>query len=523
MKKKLLPLAMLAGLAGVASTAQAVYLNTDGLGETLVYPFYTVESGQNTYVNVTNTTDYYKAVKVRFLEGENSQEVLDFNLYLSPHDVWTGAIVPVGETGAKIITRDNSCTVPYIQRPDATGAGADGIEFRDFQYTAGTSPDPSDPSGSLQGDGGTQDLTRTREGYIEIIEMGAIIDTDMQEDIIHDSNGKPAGCDNIRANWLANGVTPSATSANFENPADVTGTGVWLADASVGFAEQADHDTLYRLGGLYGYGVLINPAEGSGSAYNAKALDQFFGAAQVDGVYNSQHTNPGTVLPSMGSAYTVAQIIDGNQVVDSLFADGWDAVSSVFMHDTLSNDFVLDMAVNADTDWVITMPTKRNYVNGAGAPVAPFTEAWAGGAACEVLSLEGWDREEAVTELTGDIDFSPRPPAAAGPDDFAICTEVNVLTFGDASAVHPSTRIRYGVPDLGFENGWARLDFSVDGGGATRQLVDDEAPGFETTFVGLPITGFAVQKFINGSMEGGTLANYAWLVEHSYTRDITVP
>src|SRR5690554_1653564 len=102
MKKKLLPLAMLAGLAGAAGTAQAVYINTDGHGETLIYPYYTVENGQNTYVNITNTTDYYKAVKVRFIEGENSAEVLDFNLYLSPHDVWTGSVVPVGETGAKI-------------------------------------------------------------------------------------------------------------------------------------------------------------------------------------------------------------------------------------------------------------------------------------------------------------------------------------------------------------------------------------------------------------------------------------
>ena len=31
---------------------------------------------------------------VRFIEGRNTQEVLDFNLFLSPRDVWTR---PVGE------------------------------------------------------------------------------------------------------------------------------------------------------------------------------------------------------------------------------------------------------------------------------------------------------------------------------------------------------------------------------------------------------------------------------------------
>src|SRR5690554_490608 len=202
MKKKLLPLAMLAGLAGAAGTAQAVYINGDGLGETLIYPYFSVENGQNTYVNITNITDYFKAVKVRFLEGMNSAEVLDFNLYLSPQDVWTGAIVPSGE-GAKLITRDNSCTVPYIQRPNAEGEGTDGVIFRQFEYG---------------GDGGPQGVERTREGYIEIIEMGAITDADVQTMIRHSADGVPGDCDALRARFLPGGASPGANSPNFENP-----------------------------------------------------------------------------------------------------------------------------------------------------------------------------------------------------------------------------------------------------------------------------------------------------------------
>ncbi|WP_020208123.1 hypothetical protein [Gilvimarinus chinensis] len=508
MKKKLLPLAMLAGLAGAAGTAQAVYVNTDGHGETLIYPFFSVEEGQNTYINVTNTTDQYKAVKVRFLEGQNSAEVLDFNLYLSPEDVWTGAIVAIEGGGTKVITRDNSCTVPWIPRPNAEGEGSDGVEFRTYEY---------------QGDGGDQTVARTQEGYVELIEMGVITDPDVQAEIQHNAAGMPGDCDGLRARWMENGVSPSATSESFENPADVVGNGYWTATPNEGFAVQADQDTEYTLGGLYGYGVLINPAEGSGSAYNAVALDQFFGAAVVDGLYQPQHTNPGTTLPSLGSAYEIAQVIDGNAIVDEVMTTGWDAVSAVFMHDTLSNDFVLDAAVNADTDWVITMPTKRFYVNQGldsddepNDALPPFTNAWSGGTACEVVGIEAWDREEAVTELTGDIDFSPRPPAADGPEPSSICSEVNVLTFDDASAVYPSPRIQYGMPELGFENGWVRLDFSSDTAGE-RELESADGAIFE----GLPVTGFAVQKFINGSMDGGTLANYAWLVQHNYTRSIT--
>ena len=45
-------------------------------------------------MSVVNTTASTKAVKVRFREGKNSAEVLDFNVFLSPFDVWTASITP---------------------------------------------------------------------------------------------------------------------------------------------------------------------------------------------------------------------------------------------------------------------------------------------------------------------------------------------------------------------------------------------------------------------------------------------
>jgi hypothetical protein len=95
MNRKNLTAAVLAGLAGVAGlagTAQAVNLNPDGLGQILIYPYYTTNDGNQTILSVVNTTDQAKAVKVRFREGYNSREVLDFNLYLSKYDVWVAAI-----------------------------------------------------------------------------------------------------------------------------------------------------------------------------------------------------------------------------------------------------------------------------------------------------------------------------------------------------------------------------------------------------------------------------------------------
>src|SRR5436853_7046992 len=129
-KRKALFTAVLAGL-GAAGTAEAVYLNPNGTGQVLVYPYYTVQSAGgnawNTYLSVVNTTSRAKAVKVRVLEGKTSAEVLDFNLYLSANDVWTAGIIPsTNGVGGAIVTGDNSCVAP--------ASLATAQDFRNYQY-----------------------------------------------------------------------------------------------------------------------------------------------------------------------------------------------------------------------------------------------------------------------------------------------------------------------------------------------------------------------------------------------------
>ena len=59
-KRKALATAVLAGL-GIAGTAHAVYQDPNGLGQALIYPYYTVQqcdgNAYNTYISVVNTTD----------------------------------------------------------------------------------------------------------------------------------------------------------------------------------------------------------------------------------------------------------------------------------------------------------------------------------------------------------------------------------------------------------------------------------------------------------------------------------
>lgn len=501
MKKKLLPLAILAGLAG---TAQAAVINTDGLGETLIYPFYSVEGGQDTYITVVNTTNSTKAVKVRVIEAMNSAEVLDFNLYLSPEDHWSATITAT-EAGAKLKTSDKSCTVPTIP--------AAGVDFRNHVYN---------------GDGGGNSLERTREGYVEIIEMGVIDDSvaggfNAAAAALHTSEGVPKDCKKLTDAWI--------------------GQGKWAVDPSANFNTAVDAGLL---GGLYGYGVLINVNEGTNATYSAVAMDAFFATTP-------QHTNSGFTTPSLGEAGAYADIFNSaTGTIESLdFADGWDAVSALIQHDTISNDYIMAPSIAAGTDWVITMPTKRNYVYGllknnpadptgpqipATEANAPFLNVWKNGKACEEVQIENWDREEQTTSVpVGDVDFSPRPPAAEV-KGFALCSEVNVISFlnpdavvneddegnvtsidGYVSAVHPSARIQYGFKTVA-NNGWARVSFAQDNSGNARELEADTGEILK----GLPAVGFAVQKYSNTSVEGvgDTGAFYSGLIEHKYTRDI---
>lgn len=510
MKKKLLPLAMLAGLAGVAGTAQAAHVNPDGLGEVLLYPYYTVENGQDTLVTIVNTTNQVKAVKVRFLESMNSAEVLDFNLYLSPHDHWSGVVTadPAGD-GALIKTFDQSCTVPSLKDKPA------GEKFRNLLFANGTSKNQN-------ADGGPEGFERTREGYIEVIEMGVLVDTAdfAPATAATHVNGVPANCALLSAAWK-------------EQPlGSGTVVGEW-ADPTVALAAWTEYET----GGLYGYAILMNTAEGTSAIYDAVAVDDFAAAVL--------HARPGDTAPNLGSGAPLADIIEGNQVFNLVFADGLDAMSAILMHDSISNDYVTEPALAAGTDWVITMPTKREYVNVTDPltdpATLPFLNVWnAPGAACEEVQITYWDREErqpGVEEVPGGVDFSPSPiPEGVIVEGFALCGEANVISFlnpsvdpddedlvGYSSALYPSERVQSGF-SVGFNNGWARLTMATDNSGLST---GERTLTAATTEVlrGLPVIGFAVQKYANSTIEGvgDAGAYYNGVVAHKTTRDIETP
>lgn len=445
MKKKLLAAAIAATLGH--GIAQAANLNPDGLGEVLLYPFYTVEGGHQTLISITNTTNKTKAVKVRFLEAKNSFEVLDFNLYLSPWDMWVGQITEEGTDGAKLVVADNSCTVPNSVANNTTDIN--GTHFRSFAITDAIGDVPS----------------RVREGHIEIIEMGELNDSVLEAAAKHDGTGVPANCGALENAWL---------NGSFGNNARITSP----------------------TGGLYGVAHLVNVTEGKDYSYDAVAIDGFSNRAD--------HSDPGSIAPSLASASpAISRVFNADSVVTSNWSSGIDAISALFMHKTVMNDFIRDTAVAAKTDWVITFPTKKAYVNSTPA-IAPFTKTFGTNGACETVLYTVTDREE--QRVTAGLTVSPRPVN----DPQALCWESNVIAIGKSDSALNGLNTLTSISGVSFENGWISADLTKSSTGNRPPLRSVNGDNYW----GLPTIGFAVEFFKNLNADAGKKAEYGALFQN---------
>lgn len=521
MKKNALTNAVIAGIAGVAgiaSVANALNINPDGLGEVLIYPYYTVNGGNQTLISVVNTTDAGKAVKVRFLEGRNSREVLDFNLYLSPFDVWTASAFSISDTGpnnpGNVVTLDNSCTVPRIKGNASLPVLANGNRYRPFFNYAYT--------GTFN-EAGPDTLDRTREGHFEMIEMAEIVDReeDSLTAITHGSDGVPSNCLQVERAWLR--VSDAGAAVAY-----------WSANSSI--------DTDPPSGGLFGAASIVDALAGTMMSYNADAIDAFSDIVQ--------HTNPGSLFPSLRNARTdattaVANVFNNGTVVTSVYPSATqaiDAVSAVFAHDNLFNEFVTSASVGGASEWVVTFPTKFAYVDQAivgTTPIQPFTRIFprtsttaapnTGTAAVDV-TLSVFDREEgpnaAFCEDPTDpacIPFSPPPPEGT-PNTPQLLWETNVITFnqpdsGTSGSTILGSRLvaNVQVSDIGVTDGWMILDL-FDPGALPGNLHISRPDAAAGRWSGLPATGFWALSFTNGQLQPGVLSNYAGAFKHRGSR-----
>lgn len=96
---------MLAGSAWAYSPADHVKIAPNNQGDVLIYPFYAaIDGGYETKLQVVNTSDTLSTVAKLVVRSEkNSEELLDFLIYLSPSDVWTGTLRWDAEEGGPVM------------------------------------------------------------------------------------------------------------------------------------------------------------------------------------------------------------------------------------------------------------------------------------------------------------------------------------------------------------------------------------------------------------------------------------
>ena len=469
-KKSTLSLALTAAMiGGVAATQTASaypqaatagpVVSNSGLGQALIYPYYSVRGGTQTTINVFNTsTTHAVAVKVRFREHQNSRDVLDFNLVLSPNDKWFANLNASAAGGVVLSTTDKSCTVPE---------NINGQEFLNDAYTF-----------SAFQDSGSQDLARLQEGYAEIIPMAwssVTTDPTFAGALHSQATGNPGSCAAVTTAF-----TPTTSWDTVLAP-------VVVGDGAP--AISADADWVAIPAGenpLFGETFIKNNGVGGGS--NAVAIADWMAGVKL----TTAQAFPYFLEPTLGTSAGVWDTTNLPATDDALTSS------------TVINEWASNPLNNAEVDWAVTMPTKSFHVDvaaaniqagssnfravgaggGTATPLAPFTNAFALGRSDVAYGAQGYNNEEGEAATGPGPGVSIPPGTFNNPDVASLRFEANVISFGAGTILNSASPADASglVASLptGSSNGYARLTFNNGAAGTPAALP-------------LPVVGFALK------------------------------
>ncbi|MEW8544420.1 MAG: hypothetical protein AB2559_20810 [Candidatus Thiodiazotropha endolucinida] len=440
---------MAAMLLTVATTStNGVHVNSDGAGQIALLPYYTVNNGFITNLTVTNTTDLYKAVKVRFHESRIGADVFDFNVYLSPYDVWNASLRLNAATGLpNLITEDETCTYPDKAQLQA------GIDFSN-SYDATTD----------------EDLT---EGYVEIIEMGVLADgsgpaedsgleaeidaggsadgvinpvagdRSIVDGLRHDTTGMPADCSVVADAWSA-GDADEQINGFKSGALSTEGIAQDGGGAGAPYADSMNAGLVEPTGGIKVYSIMINVTSGSAFVQQATHIDHYTTVAQhyrPDDLVNSQ-------LPSLASGdVRRANMLsaDGNTVksIDLPLAE-YDTgsvydiapnpsipmgsnplpIALVLSADTVSVPYYAKSDDNGGTDIVLTFPMRKHGIYNSGYLTNDKDGRFGPEEACAGTINDGINDGATVTLEALGAQVHDYPHDTSG----ALCTNVGYLT-----------------------------------------------------------------------------------------------
>ena len=499
-----------------ATHANAFVLSNGGVGHNLIVPYFTAQDGNMTVLHLTNTdVKNGKAVKVRFRGAANSDDILDFQVLLSPGDVWTGAVTARADGVAQLTTADGTCTVPTLTKGVAQSFDTRRLSAAD--KAAGT-----------------------REGYVEIFNMADIPDLDVY--------GAPAGKSALfKAIKHVGGVAPCTASvidtALLEtNYTEATAAAAGFATPTTGlmgdwYIINVAKTTTFSGGATALTAVTATGVAGRGNFVLFPQLSASVGspdAFTADPALRTVPTNVGTTkvvggavdplpanytLPVVEAAYydlpdlSTPYLVPATTAISSIgAATQAELLTKQLSVKSITNQYANDASITAKTDWVFSMPTRRYSVAmdyRATTPVRVFTPGIVNGATAFFytgntavdagkicVNSDGqsfFDREE-TTKSSGAV-FSP-----GSVDKTRFCGETSVLSFADAgTSVLGATVARQDTGSSAYVNGWSVI--STNNGGA-----------------GLPILGSSFIKLTNPQASAGMSGTYGITWPHRFTK-----
>ena len=489
MQKTTLAFVAAAFLCGAASAAPATQFKEsfDGVGHMLIVPYYTVQSGNATLLNIVNTDKVNgKAVKVRFRGASNADDVFNFTLFLSPGDVWAAEISQNPATGlARLNTVDNSCTLPSLVN----------VDFN----TARLNPQADRPN-------------ETREGYIDIITMADMVPGSAIYTAIKHVKGVPTGGLCSRGADVPVALRPLRTetsipTAGFGAPT----TGLFANWSIFNVADATSWSG--KATAIAAVDAEGKPGEGN-MVVRPQTTDAPLGAAvnlTADPLLRSGAARLVQAdLPDLSTPY-IGQITPAQQAAQ---------LSGVLAKTSVQNEYFTDDAVQAQTDLVFTLPTRRysvamNHANAAREftqlPLDYFSPAnsrMEGDNASRKVCLTDtdyrfWDRAEQEYDYERDgwfLGAGHLPWPSVRP---RLCGAVFVLSFNAGDEFAPSAlaaQVSRKDWDVARSDGWSEVTFPDSG------------------VTGVPLVGAAFSKATSTNIGAGVSGNFGLVWEHRYTR-----
>jgi len=469
-------IAVLAGnaFAGVVQNGSAgtTSYNPNGLGNQLVFPYFTTQGDNATLINIVNTdTVRGKAVKVRFRGAGNSDDIYDFQVLMSPGDVWTAAVTQNADGVSQLQTNDKTCTIPS----SVNGAFTNVNRLDSTKDTA----------------------AQTREGYIEVINMADIVDnttvtTDLFSRVKH-----------------VNGVAPCSGAAIDALVNDITDT-AGLTAAGMAFPTS----------GLAGDWIILNQANTAAWSGQAVALETTNANAvffpQTDATYAATlglTADPLLVygkVPSVSFDYPDLSTPYAGGTTNALVQR--DNTTRELASTSVANEYVTDDTIAAVTDLLFSQPMRRYYVaadytatNAAGLPVRHVSVAPTNTSVVNVnygtttgdgvfytaaqttvvdrliclksVSFRSWDREETTTSTQ----FVISPGVST---TYNICGEAAVTSINNGGVTTPSAlnaAVARNNIEVPYVDGWMSFNLGA----------------------GLPVLGASFMRASNGAVNYG--------------------